>query len=116
MMPARGLKPLSRSGRELGAGGSIGGACKAVSLISLSPRMAKSGTGQRENQPDFHEHQATDRRRKRRHTVCSRAAGRQGRDIYLRGVDGGELVQPTVGQLEAKPRSSNMQATTDSPL
>jgi hypothetical protein len=34
---------------------------------------------------------------------------------YRRGVDGGALVQPTVGQFEAKPRSSMMQATTDSP-
>jgi hypothetical protein len=33
--------------------------------------------------------------------------------IYLRGA--GLLVQPTVGQFEAKPRSSNMHATTDSP-
>jgi hypothetical protein len=29
---------------------------------------------------------------------------------------GGRLVQPTVGQFDAKPRSSGMQATTDSPV
>lgn len=41
--------------------------------------------------------------------------GAHERIIYLRGAVGGVLVQPTVGQFDANPRASRMQATTDSP-
>lgn len=45
------LEPLSRSGRELRAAGSIGGACKAVSVMEL-PRMLWRGVRAESQQHD----------------------------------------------------------------